>query len=215
MTTVTEAVKYIVEEMMRSAYIVSPRFDDYKIVDVMNTGGIEGLDETLESIIADMIETHAPVSDSPEGFAGDLLNAETQNGLTQAQGVGLARRGLSTAQNPASIVAEGLQYLPHTALVAFAVSLAPFVFEHITRPGGPLDTRFKRYLEDEQNAFLSRQTQKDTEIGVRQVIVQAKRGFTASNGLNHFNSQKGIREGGIDKERLDRLGLEDHSRILF
>jgi len=75
--------------------------------------------------------------------------------------------------------------------------------------------RFKRIISDEVNAFLSRQTQKDTEMGVRPVIIQSKIGFTAKNGANNFNTVRGIREGGIDTERLDRIGMKDHIKGVF
>jgi len=75
--------------------------------------------------------------------------------------------------------------------------------------------RFKRIIDNEINAYLSRQAQKDTEFGVRQVVIQSKVGFTATNGANNYNTVRGIREGGIDKERLDRIGMVDHAKGVF
>ena len=89
------------------------------------------------------------------------------------------------------------------------------IFDLLTKPGGPLDLRFKRIIDDEINAFLSRQTQKDTEMGVRQVIIQSKTGFTASNGKNNYNTLRGIREGGLNEERLTRIGKVDHTKGVF
>ena len=108
-----------------------------------------------------------------------------------------------------------VQFMPHAALVLLAISLAPMIFDILTKPGGPMDLRFKRIVDDEINAFLSRQAQKDTEFGTRQVIIQSRKGFTASNAENSFNTLRGIREGGLDKERLDRLGMVDHAKGLF
>ena len=88
----------------------------------------------------------------------------------------------------------------------------PLIFDILIAPGGPFDIRFKRIVDDEINAFLARQTQKDTEFGYRQVIIQSKLGFTAPNGVNNYNTVRGIREGGIIQERLDRFGMVDQSK---
>ena len=52
-------------------------------------------------------------------------------------------------------------------------------------------------------------------MGVRQVIIQSKTGFTATNGKNNYNTLKGIREGGINEDRLERFGMKDHSKGIF
>jgi len=40
-------------------------------------------------------------------------------------------------------------------------------------------------------------------------------GVSAANGKNNYNTVRGIREGGLDKERLDRIGMIDHSKGAF
>ncbi len=176
-------------------------------------GTSEELREAILSIIGEDFE-----GDNPDSIVQDLLDAEgkkKKKGKLEAQGAGLVKTGLGAATNPAGAAMSLVQFMPHAALVLLAVSLTPFIFDVLTKPGGPMDLRFKRIIDEEINAFLSRQTQKDTEMGVRQVIVQSKLGFTASNGLNNYNTMKGIREGGINKERLDRLGMIDHSKGSF
>ena len=138
-----------------------------------------------------------------------------RKGTLESKTAANIKKGLRVIEDPASIVAAGIPYLPHAALITCAIMLTPFIFKQLTQPGGPLDLRFKRIISDEVNAFLSRQTQKDTEMGVRPVIIQSKTGFTATNGANNYNTLRGIREGGIDKERLDRIGMVDHSKGVF
>ena len=75
-----------------------------------------------------------------------------------------------------------------------------------------MDLRFRRIIREEINGFLSRQAQKDTEFGVRQVIIQSKTGFTATNGQNNYNTLRGIREGGVNEELLARVGKVDHTK---
>lgn len=178
-----------------------------------------GTDEEIRSAILEIINSEGVGKEKTgKDLASDLSNVDVETGKgigLEKQLIGVTRKSISIAQNPASLVATGLSLLPHVALIALAISLTPLIFDILTKPGGPLDLRFKRIIDDEINAFLSRQTQKDTQMGVRQVIIQSKIGFTAVNGANNFNTVRGIREGGINKEREDRIGMVDHSKGVF
>ena len=182
-------------------------------------GDIIGSAEEINSAIREAVEGLMEDSGSAEKLEQNIIDADIKTGkskrITEQKAVGLASKGIGVATSPASIVAMGLQLLPHAVLISFAISLAPLIFDILTKPGGPLDLRFKRIIDDEINAFLSRQTQKDTEMGVRQVIIQSKTGFTASNGQNNYNTLRGIREGGVNEERLSRIGMKDHSKGVF
>lgn len=171
-------------------------------------------DQAFEAAVVEAVEEHLvanpPKAKEEEGGVSTAL--PVKKGITESQGVSMTRQGMSLAQNPTDIVSLALQRLPHAVMITFAISLAPLIFEQLTRPGGPIDLRFKRMIDDEINAFLSRQTQKDTEFGYRQVVIQSKLGFTAPNGVNNYNTVRGIREGGLDKERLDRIGMVDHTK---
>jgi len=190
------------------------RFIGLENAGVMGVMDVEGEIETaiLELISNQQDRGDDTTKDSP---FGELDKAKSKTNK-EKQAARLASQARTLGTNPmAAMIGEALPLLPHTVLVALALSLAPFIFDVLTRPGGPLDLRFKRIVDDEINAFLSRQSQKDTQMGFRPVIIQAKKGFTASNGLNHFNTTKGIREGGLDQERLDRLDMKSHAKGVF
>ncbi len=162
--------------------------------------------EVINNAIEDYLTLHPPQTKKE---AGEIAG---KKGLTETKALALVRQGMGVAQDPTNLVQIGLARLPHAALIAFAISLAPIIFEQLTRPGGPFDTRFKRVVDLEINAFLSRQTQKDTEMGFRQVIIQSKKGFTAANGFNAYNTLAGIREGGINDDLINRVGMKEHVR---
>lgn len=148
---------------------------------------------------------------------GEMVQSESKDSTNKEA---MLSKGVSSivsvGNNPFNaMLATAIPLLPHTVIIGLAISMAPLIFEQLTRAGGPLDLRFKRMVSDEVSAYLSRQTQKDTEMGVRQVIIQAKDGFTASNGDNHYNTVRGIREGGLVKERLDRIGMVSHAKGVF
>jgi len=179
--------------------------------------GVMDIQGEIETAILELVGEGGTQKD-PSDLAQDLLDAEEKKkkkGTKEKQATGLVSRTISNLSNPVGIVSQAIPFLPHAALIALAVGLAPFIFDILTKPGGPLDLRFKRIVDDEINAFLSRQAQKDTEMGIRQVIIQSRKGFTASNAENSFNTMRGIREGGLDKERLDRLAMVDHAKGVF
>lgn len=180
---------------------------------------IIGSNEEINAAIQEAVQQAIDDPDNAENLVGELSSAGEKTGKTKSElektGIGATSKVISVSQNPASIVAQGLPLLPHAALVALAISLTSLIFDQLTKPGGPLDLRFKRIIEDEINGFLSRQTQRDTEMGVRQVIIQGKTGFTSTNGKNNYNTLRGIREGGVNEERLTRIGKIDHSKGVF
>lgn len=223
MASLDVIIKQMILSAFRSANMTSasPGHVNH-FIGIESQGGMDiiGSNEEINAAIREAVDGITSDPDYAESLSQDLLDAEGKTGKNKAKGLeSTASAGVSkvigVGTNPASIVAMGLPLLPHAALVALALALTPLIFDVLTRPGGPLDLRFKRIISDEVNAFLSRQTQKDTEMGIRQVIIQSKTGFTAKNGENNYNTVRGIREGGIDKERLDRIGMKDHSKGVF
>lgn len=183
-------------------------------------GTDEEFEETLKQIVEDVVNEMGIVSEkSEQELAEDLLNAETKNkskkGNNEALALSTTRKGLQISQHPESILPELLLHLPHAKLVAIVAILIPIIYDQLTRPGGTYDVRFKRRVENEINGFLSRQTQKDTQMGIRKIFIQSEKGFTAVNGANNYNTVRGIREGGINKEREDRFGLVPHRKGVF
>jgi len=214
MASLSAIFKQMILSTFRSAKMTSasPGHINH-FIGIENIGSeVIGSDEEIKAAILEVIQ--GLEIEAPEDLAEDLLDVE---GKPKKKGEleGALSKGVGIAQNPTSVVASAIPLLPHATLLILAIALAPLIFDQATRPGGPLDLRFKRIIEDELNAFLSRQTQKDTEMGVRQVIIQSKVGFTAANGKNNYNTIRGIREGGLNKERLDRIGMIDHSKGVF
>ncbi len=127
-------------------------------------------------------------------------------------------KGIGMAQNPMGAITGVLSKvpIPHVALVALAMSLIPLIISVLTKDGSALDLRWKRLMQKEENSFLDRQTQRNTQIGLRQVIVQSRAGFIQTNGAGGSEDNiRQIREGGVDGNRLARTGLVDHSKGLF
>jgi len=222
MATLDVIIKQMILSTLRSAKMdsASPGHVNRFIGLEGGASDIIGSNEEINEAIREAVANIVTDPDSAESLAGDLLDAEQKTGKQvkgKLQKAGVSGLNVATGfgNDPASIIAKVLPSLPQATLILLAISLAPLIFDLLTRPGAPLDLRWKRIISDEVNAFLSRQTQKDTEFGVRQVIIQAKTGFTSTNGHNNYNTLRGIREGGLNEERLTRIGMVDHSKSVF
>ena len=176
------------------------------------TGFGSVIDGAIQSAVDSRVQ-EGTASATPSIGGGGFEDTES---LTEAQGVGLARQGLSALQNPEVLIGEGLSKLPHAVLVAFGISLIPIIIQELTKPGGPFDLRFKRIVEKEFNSLMDRQTAHDIAIGERGIIIQSRQGFINRNGaLTNTNTLRTIREGGINKDVLNEVDYIDHSRGLY
>ena len=205
--TFADLLRQVIENALYNANITSANpYHVNKVfaVDINTADFDELLTKEIEDIVNETVKDLSPTTER-----------KTEEGLTESGAVALARNGISTVQDPVSIVTTGLQYLPHAALIGLALSLIPLILKELTRAGGPLDLRWKRIMENEFNAFLDRQTQKNTQLGLRQVIVQSRSGYIAMNGAANENTLRQIREGGIKKDRLANIDFVDHARGLF
>ncbi len=130
----------------------------------------------------------------------------------------IAQKGAGAVQNPMGALQGAVRSipLPHAQLVAMALAMVPIIFKLMTMPGGPTDIRWRRKMLKEQNSFLDRQTQRNTQIGLRQVIIQSRAGFIQLNGAGgNENTIRQVRDGGVDGNGLAQIDLFDHSKELF
>jgi len=211
--TFTDTIRSLIERMLKNSIIRSPRFDDYRIEEVIPVAD-SGIDEEfrteVEQIIQDEVKTQIKALEN-EGPA----KQSSPEGSSTPDLQGPALEAFQAIRNPGTLVAKGLKFLPHAAVVLFAIQISKYVFEQITRPGGALDVRWRRQMENEFNAFLDRQTQRNTQIGNRQVVIQSAAGFIQMNGAANENTLRQIRNGGVDGARLARVDLPDHAQGLF
>ena len=204
-------IKKMVELLRDSTWTSANPIKTNFVKDIREVRFGNDFDQQFEAAVVEAVQEYL-VENPPKADEKDIPISAAKDTFGETKALSLTRQGIGIAKDPTNIVAMALQRLPHAALIAFAISLVPIIFDMLTMPGGPFDVRFKRIVDEEISAFLARQTQKDTEFGYRQVIIQSKLGFTAPNGVNNYNTVRGIREGGLDKERLDRIGMIDHTK---
>jgi hypothetical protein len=108
-----------------------------------------------------------------------------------------------------AIIGQVSKILPPVIIAMLVKQIGELVLEELTKPGGGLDTRYKRRITNEIENYLSRQTQRDTQIGLRQVVIQAQNRFLNNNGNGSSNTFAQIRDGGT---RVSEVGLHVKDR---
>lgn len=205
---IESALRQMIEQYLNGMIISSAGGDSPKTNKVVSLPEISGFNDLFTSVIRDAIG-----SATEEAKGGEITES---GGFSESNALGFAQRGISIAKNPASIVAEGLSFLPHAVLASFVISIIPFIINELTKPGGPFDLRFKRIMAKEFNSLMDRQTQYDVAIGVRGEIFQSRSGFINKNGASgNANTLRAIREGGINKSYLNEVDYVDHAEGLW
>lgn len=164
------------------------------------------------------------VRPTPSGGAGQTNIIGNPLGMVGGgagikQGLGSAK---SIAMNPFGAVMDMLpnmimKHLPKMLLkaipiiggLALAVEIVPMVIkavtDQLTKAGSPFDKRFKRIMQQEQNAFFNREEQRRRQLGLSPVIMTSITGFVNNGGANTVATLKQVREqGGISS-----IGLQD------
>jgi len=211
--TFTDTIRGLIERMLKNSIIRSPRFSDYRIEEVIPVSD-SGIDEEFRTEVEQIIQEEVKTQIKELEKEGPAKQSSPEGSSTPDM-QGPALEAFQAIKNPGGLVAKGLKVLPHAAAVLFAIQISKYVFEEITKPGGAMDVRWRRQMENEFNAFLDRQTQRNTQIGTRQVVIQSAAGFIQMNGAANENTLRQIRDGGVDGTRLARVDLPDHAKGLF
>ena len=209
--TLASSIKQFVESIMVAARIVSPRFSDYHVdgFDFYSEAG--QFDESFRADVVKIIQDEIKIQMTK---VGEDAKIPASKGSVEAQITQNINKVSSVAQNPASMGAELISKLPHAAVVALAIKLYPVIIDYLTRPGGPMDIRFRRKIELEWNGFLDRQTQKNTQLGIRGVRIQSRAGFIQLSGGASGNSMRLQKDPSKELNRQDILGTNAH-KVLY
>ena len=213
-SNVSDVFRQMVEQFLLGMQISSAGGDSPKINTVVNLPEVGGFGGSLDNAIRIAVLRYIEEAGLRSTGGG---GTQEEKGFGEAEAVGLASKGLATAQNPVSLVSQALPLLPHAIVIAFVVSLMPTIINELTKPGGPYDLRFKRIMTDEFNALQDRQVSYDVRIGHRGLIFQSVGGFLSHNqtGVTSTNTLRLIRDGGINKDYQTQVDYVDHSRGLF
>lgn len=212
--TLVDTLRNFLESALFSMHISSAGGDSPKVnyvrdVDITPADFDQIIRDEVERIVDERLSETKKVEGEIETKAG--TSSDIESGAISS-----VRTGSNVLQHPEGIITRLMGMLPHTALIALALSLLPLIIHELTGDGKWWDLRFKRIMQDEQNAFLDRQEQWNSRLGLRQVIVQSQAGFTMLSGAGMSeNNLRQVREGGVDGNRLALIDMTDHSKELF
>ena len=91
--SITDVIKLMVEQMLKSSFIRSPRFEDYKIVDVRNGGDFPNIDEIVKDLIKELV-ADGILKEEDEEIKSSGVEGTQKGGLLAAKKIKIA------AQNP-------------------------------------------------------------------------------------------------------------------
>ena len=139
--------------------------------------------------------------------------AGLKQGLGSAKNIAMNPLGAITDMLPNMIMKHLpkmlLKAIPIIGGLALAVEIVPMVIkavtDQLTKAGSPFDKRFKRIMQNEQNAFFNREEQRRRQLGLSPVIITSVTGFVNNGGANTVATLKQVKENG----GLSKIGLQD------
>lgn len=155
--------------------------------------------------------TQTNIVGNPLGMMGG--GAGLKQGLGSAKNIAMNPLGAITDMLPNMIMKHLpkmlLKAIPIIGGLALAVEIVPMVIkavtDQLTKAGSPFDKRFKRIMQNEQNAFFNREEQRRRQLGLSPVIITSVTGFVNNGGANTVATLKQVKENG----GLSKIGLQD------
>jgi len=161
---------------------------------------IEPEDETeIEEEVKDLLDeeekkTDKTIKDEPKIEA----KLEKLIGGTKGQAgnlVGFAKNPTAMLSGLMSGLGKALPFIGAVTAILTLPETIKKIAGFLVAPGGPLDRRLRIVLSENQNAFLTREQQRNRQVGKSQVIITQNVGFRNSNGYLTTNSFRGLDAG--------------------
>ena len=154
-------------------------------------------------------------SPTMKGMMGGMAGGAGANVMSKAgmaKGIAMNPFGAIMDQLPNMIMKHLpkmlLRAIPVIGWATLAIELVPMVVKavvgQLTKAGSPFDKRFKRIMQQEQNAFFNREEQRRRQLGLSPVIITSVTGFVNNGGNNTVATLKQVKERGISD-----IGLQD------
>lgn len=194
----SDLINSMIKTSLQSSYIVSPRFDDYRIEDV---NVIESPD--FEKEISELIKENSGVKSGVFGDADDQAKKDKQAFNDVKDKVTIFDKGnvgeinqftSSQMGNVRQIATDPTGFIIQTFMKKFAkgvgvVALALIIMEavkwiisELLKPGRMLDIRFKRDISKEIIAFRQREDQQKLKQGFSNLIITTSPGLRGGQG---------------------------------
>ncbi len=199
-------LKSWLQDLLVSAHIVSPRFDDYRIesLDWYSEPSNLEFEKAIEMEVQKILRKEGIVKKSGSARV-KKSNDGTMDAITS-----VLRGSRSFSMGPQMLA----RFFPPAMVAILVAQVSKMIIEDLKRPGGVLDIRYRRLLENEVENYMSRQFQRNTQVGEgRQIIIQMQSQFLNLNGQGNSNTFQQINTYG---NRLAEVGLhtKDTAQLL-
>ena len=205
----SDLINSMIKTSLQSSYIVSPRFDDYRIEDV---NVIESPD--FEKEISELIKENSGVKSGVFGDADAQIKEDRKSLKDVKEKVTLFDKGnvgeinaFTSAQmgNVRQLATDPTGFIMQTFMKRFAkgvgvIALALIIMEavkwiisELLKPGRMLDIRFKRDISKEIIAFRQREDQQRIKQGFSNLIITSSPRLRGGQGqvLNTLDMASG------------------------
>lgn len=207
--TVASILIQLMQQAMLDSQITSAGGDSPKINRVLymdiNAADFESIiDNEIKLVVEQFIEEVQAAQGAGGGRGAGADGGNPLSFLSQARGA---------ITDPAGFALDLIKpYIPALIPIIAATAVPLIVqaaIDQLTRPGMPLDPRFKRIIANEVLGLLDRQTQENSKIGARNVIIQSRNGFLNANGAGSDSILRQIREGRGPTPFTSDIGLQE------
>lgn len=219
----------MIEKALKSSVIISPRFSDYRIQEILVNEAPD-----IEAEIEKILKKQEPTKDSKQKDPTELKKenkideAVTDVEKFKAGNVGDLEkftaeqfgnvRGLAT--NPFQFVIGTVfrKLAKGVGAVGFALlfmEIVKFIIEQLMQPGRLLDRRFKKLIDKQILIFTERREQAELRQGFKEVRVTTIHGLRGGMGQisgNLFNPE-GIQMNFLDSRKLESSIAAQNSQL--
>ena len=197
-----------------STVIASPRFEDYRAVDFVETGAFEALDLAIDQ------QLKALSAQERKQNTSEITQIKKEISDQQKQLREIATN-IKDISNPRGFLEDkifdiignsptGKAVLAFSPIILAALS-SPIVINQIIKfliqPGGPFDRRLRIIIENNIEQFFSREDQKRRQLGLDQVIFTQNSGFGNAQGRLTTNTLTKKRETGSTEIGLNEIAI--------
>jgi len=183
---IADLINQMIQRSLTSSVIISPRFSDYRVAEVLATDSPD-FENEIEQLIKSQESTVKKTNDDERLIEDKTTKKIQENGrkLDDLLGGNIGDlKKLSTEQfgNIRSLATNPFGFMTRTILtklrtgagvlfiVTIAIEVAKFLIEEMFKPGRMFDQRFREQIDKQVIQFLTRKEQAELRAGYKSLI---------------------------------------------
>lgn len=236
MGKIADLINQMIQRSLTSAIIISPRFTDYRVAEILVTEEPD-FENEIEELIKSQEKTVKKTDDEQRLVEkkSDKKIQENERKLNELLSGNIGDlKSLSTEQfgNIKSLATNPFGFMTRTILtklrtgagvlfiVAIAIEVAKFLIEELFKPGRMFDQRFREQIDKQVIQFLTRKEQAELRAGYKSLITTTVGGLRGDSlrgqiGGNFYSDPLETSIYDPSYVRTPRLQLKDMRKTSF